>query len=241
MRLKVMKITKGILLAILLSLLPLVPTASGAELKEVVAALEQSYNYLSDVRADFTQRTLIASIKREETGKGELFIKKGSGSSTMFRFDYVKPKQLIVSDGKTAWYYLPENRQVMMSNLESLFAGGNGIALNYLTGMGHISKDFTVSFAGEKTDKKGNYLLELVPRQPSQAIAKLRLAVSASVVENFVKGEKAAPEFPVVSSVVDDHGGNRTFIELSRVRVNQGISSSKFRFKVPKGVEVIKN
>jgi len=41
--------------------------------------------------------------------------------------------------------------------------------------------------------------------------------------------------------VVDDNFGNRTFIELSRVKVNRGIANSRFRFKIPKGVEVIKN
>jgi outer membrane lipoprotein carrier protein len=218
-----------------------VSPASGADLKEVIASLEQGYNSLKDVQADFTQRTVIASIKREELGRGELFIKKTAGSSSMFRFDYLKPRQQIISDGKTAWYYLPDNKQVMVSDIASLFAGGNGIALNYLTGMGHLSRDFSISFAGDGRDKKGNYVLELVPRKPSQAIAKLQLTVAASLVEQFQESGKSQPMFPVVSSMVEDNLGNRTFIELSRVKVNQGIANSRFRFKIPKGVEIIKN
>jgi outer membrane lipoprotein carrier protein len=222
-------------------LLLAVSPAWGADLKEVIASLEQGYNLLTDVQADFTQRTVIASIKREELGRGVLFIKKTAGSSSMFRFDYSKPRQHIISDGKTAWYYLPDNKQVMVSDIAALFAGGNGIALNYLTGMGHLSRDFSISFAGDGRDKKGNYVLDLVPREPSQAIAKLRLTVAASVVEQFQANGKSKPVFPVVSSVVDDNFGNRTFIELSGVKVNQGIANSRFRFKIPKGVEVIKN
>jgi outer membrane lipoprotein carrier protein len=218
-----------------------VSPATGAELKEVIASLEQGYNALTDVQADFTQRTVIASIKREELGRGKLFIKKTSGSSSMFRFDYSKPQQQIISDGKTAWYYIPDNKQVMVSDIAALFAGGNGIALNYLTGMGHLSKDFSISFAGDGRDKMGNYVLDLVPRKPSQAIARLRLTVLASLVEQFQESGKSQAVFPVVSSMVEDNLGNRTFIELSRVKVNQGIASSRFRFKIPKGVEVIKN
>jgi outer membrane lipoprotein carrier protein len=218
-----------------------VSPAIGADLKEVIASLEQGYDALTDVQADFTQRTVIAAIKREELGKGKLFIKKAAGSSSMFRFDYSKPRQQIISDGKTAWYYLPDNNQVMVSDIAALFAGGNGIALNYLTGMGHLSKDFSISFAGDGRDKKGNYVLELVPRKPSQAIARLRLTVAASLVEQFQESGKSQPVFPVVSSVVEDNMGNRTFIELSRVKVNKGIANSRFRFKIPKGVEVIKN
>jgi outer membrane lipoprotein carrier protein len=213
----------------------------GAELNDVVASLEEGYNSLTDVQADFTQRTVIASIKREELGKGELFIKKKTGNTSMFRFDYTKPRQQIVSDGKTAWYYLPDNKQVMVSDVSELFAGGNGIALNYLTGMGHLSRDFTISFAGEGRDKKGNYVLDLAPKKPNQVVEKLRLTISAAAVERFQGGGNTKPLFPVVSSVVDDHFGNRTFIELSRVKVNRGISNSRFIFRIPSGVEVIKN
>lgn len=236
-----MKLIERITVVMAICIIPLASTAFGAELKDVIAALEQGYNSLTDVQADFSQRTVITSMKKEELGRGELLIKRSAGNSTMFRFDYIKPRQQIISDGKTAWYYLPDNRQVMVSDIAALFAGGNGIALNYLTGMGHISKDFTISFAGDGRDKKGNYVLDLVPRKPSQAIARLRLTVAASVVQRFQEGGGHQPEFPVVSSVVNDHFGNRTFMELSHVKVNQGISNSRFTFKIPKGVDVIKN
>jgi outer membrane lipoprotein carrier protein len=236
-----MRLIERITAVLAISILSLASAAHAAELKDVIAALEQGYNSLTDVQAEFTQRTMITSMKKEEQGRGELLIKRASGNSTMFRFDYIKPRQQIVSDGKTAWYYLPDNRQVMVSDIAALFAGGNGIAMNYLTGMGHISKDFTISFAGDGRDKKGNYVLDLVPRKPSQAIARLRLTVAASVVEQFQERGQHQPEFPVVSSVVEDHFGNRTFMELSHVKVNQGISSSRFKFKIPKGVDVIKN
>ena len=236
-----MKLLERILVVLAICTFPAASTAGATELTEVIAALEQGYNSLADIQANFTQRTVISSMKREESARGELFIKKAAGNSTMFRFDYVKPRQLIVSDGKKAWYYLPENRQVMVSDLEALFAGTNGIALNYLTGMGHISRDFSITFAGDGRDKKGDYVLDLVPRKPSQAIAKLRLTVAASVVDRFRESGRPEPVFPVVSSVVDDQFGNRTFIELSHVRVNQGIANSRFNFKIPKGVEIIKN
>jgi len=236
-----MKHLEIILVILSLTFFTLSSAAFGADLKEVVAALEKGYNSLSDVQADFTQRTVITSMKREEHGRGALYIKRGSSNTTKFRFDYKKPRQLIISDGRRAWYYLPDNNQVMVSDLAALFAGGNGIALNYLTGMGHISRDFSISFAGDGRDKKGNYLLELTPKEPSQAIAKLRLTIDASVVEQYLGKGETAPIFPVLSSVVDDHFGNRTFIDISHVRVNAGIADSLFRFKIPKGVEVIKS
>ena len=119
--------------------------AAGATPKQVVAALEKGYDTISDLQADFIQRTSIASLNREERGMGELSIKKAPGGA-MFRFNYTKPRQQIISNGKSVWYYLPDNKQVLVSDVAALFEGGNGIALNYLTGMGHLSADFTAEF-----------------------------------------------------------------------------------------------
>jgi len=213
----------------------------GTELKVVIDTLEQGYNALADLQADFSQRTLIASVKREDHGKGELFLKKTKGNTAMFRFDYTKPRQQIVCDGKKVWYYLPDNKQVMVGEATALFAGGNGIALNYLTGMGHVSRDFNISFAKEERDQKGNYVLDMAPKKPSQVMTRLRLTIAASAVDQFQESGKPQSPFPILSSVVDDPVGNRTIIDYSRVKVNQGIGNGRFSFKIPKGVEVIKN
>ncbi|HET6419424.1 MAG TPA: outer membrane lipoprotein carrier protein LolA [Geobacteraceae bacterium] len=211
-----------------------------ADLKDVVSTLEQGYRELNDVQADFTQRTSLASIKKEQNGSGTLAIKKTAGASAMFRFDYSKPEQQIVCNGKSVWFYIPENNQVMVSDVRSLFQGENSVALNYLTGMDHISRDYSSSFVGGGRDKKGNYVLELVPRKKNRVMAKLQITVAEHAVEQFMKDGKAHDPFPIVSSVVYDPYGNRTAIEFSRVRVNKGIAGSRFSFRIPKGVEVIK-
>jgi outer membrane lipoprotein carrier protein len=121
-----------------------------------------------------------------------------------------------------------------------MFKGGNSIALNYLTGLGHVSRDFTASFAHEPQDKSGNYQLELLPKSPSPVLAKLQLTVSGAAVEHFMRDNSVQDIFPVIASVIHDAGGNQTRIDYSRVRVNKGLASSRFSFKVPPGVEVIK-
>lgn len=211
-----------------------------AALKDVVSALEKGYASLQDVQADFTQKTIIAGINREQKGSGELLLKKPASTTAMFRFNYTKPKQQIVSNGKQVWFYLPENRQVMVSSVADMFKGGNSIALNYLTGLGHVSRDFSVSFAQEPQDKNGHYLLELSPKSPSAVLAKLQLTVSAAAVDAFLRDGSVRDIFPVLASVIHDAGGNQTRIEYSRVRVNKGLANSRFTFKVPAGVEVIK-
>jgi len=212
--------------------------AGGATVQELLTVLEKGYGSMEDLQADFSQRTYIGSLKREEKGGGELFLKK-KGGGAMFRFNYSKPKQQIVSNGKTVWYYLPENRQVIQTDAAKLFSGGNAIAMSYLTGLGRLANDFTVKLLSAEPDKRGNYQLELVPKKHNQSVAKLVLTVSAETVEKFRAGV-SEPVFPVAASVLHDQMGNRTAIEYSRIRVNRGLGNDRFSFKAPSGVDVIK-
>lgn len=213
----------------------------GAELTQVVRTLEQGYGTLNDLEATFNQKSTLKTMKREEKGGGVLYIKKGSGRDAMFRFDYTKPKQQIISNGKTVWYYIPEQKQVMVMEVAELFAeGSSGVALNYLAGMGHVSKDFDISFAGQEKDKKGNYQLDLVPKKKSAAMAKLQLVIDGEAVEEFVERGRASKPFPILASTVFDQAGNSTRMEFSKVKTNRGMESGRFNFKIPAGVEVVK-
>lgn len=233
-----------VLAVFLLLFLSVVPgysaaTEGNSDLKTVVSTLEEGYRLLKDLQANFSQKSSIAAVKREEKGSGELAMKRPAGSAAMFRFDYKKPRQQIVSDGSQVWFYLPENRQVMVSDLKAMLAQG-GVALNYLTGLGNVSRDFTITFSGKGRDARGNYLLDLLPKKGGQAFSKLQLTISGAAVEKFREKGEAQEPFPILASVVYDQMGNRTTIEYSRVKTNQGISSGKFKFKVPAGVEIIK-
>ena len=230
----------GMFLVVVLAWTPLHAADKAASLKDVVAALEKGYAGLQDVHADFSQRTFVAGVGREQKGNGEVFLKRPASSGAMFRFDYARPKQQIVSNGKQVWFYLPENRQVMVMTVADMFKGGNAIALSYLTGLGHVSRDFDVSYAKEQRDKNGDYQLELIPKKPTPVLAKLQLTVSAEAVDRFLRQGNVQNTFPVQASVVHDAVGNQTRIDYSHVRVNKGIDNHKFSFKVPAGVEVIK-
>ena len=213
----------------------------GADLSVVVRTLEQGYATLNDLQADFNQKSSLKSMKHEEKGGGELFLKKGSGKDAMFRFNYSRPNQQIISNGKKVWFYLPRQKQVMVMDLTQLYNDGNGVALNYLTGMGHISRDFNISSAAEPRDKKGNYNLELVPKKSSAAMARLQLTVEGTAVESFLAQGRPNTPFPIVSSTVTDQMGNSTRIEFSNIKTNRGLESGKFSFKIPAGVDIVKN
>jgi outer membrane lipoprotein carrier protein len=208
-------------------------------LPEILAAVKKGYAAMDDLQANFSQRTYVAALKREEKGSGELFLKKRD-KSAMFRFNYQKPKQQIICNGKTVWYYLPDNKQVIVTETAKLFAGGNGLAMTYLTGLGNLDEDFDVKLLNAAPDAKGNYQLELVPKKNNGAVAKLQLFISAAAVEKSAGQENGKAFFPVASSVLFDQMGTRTTIEYSRIKINSGLTNERFSFKPPPGVEVIK-
>jgi outer membrane lipoprotein carrier protein len=220
--------------------IPVSAAPTAASLKEVVSALEKGYSGLQDVQADFSQKTTISAVNRDQKGSGEVLLKRPASATAMFRFNYSKPKQQIISNGKQVWFYTTENKQVIVNSVAAMFAGGNSIALSYLTGLGHVSRDFDIAFASEPQDKNGNYQLELTPKKASPVLARLQLTVSAAAVAQFKSGGEVKNIFPIISSVVHDAGGNRTRIDYSRARVNRGLADGKFNFKIPEGVEVIK-
>lgn len=162
-------------------------------LRDVIDTVEKSYRALSDVTADFFQRSTLAEKQREMRADGQMFLKletvSGAASPLVkFRFDYFRPTtQEIVSNGRTLWVYLPENRQVIMSDVSFVFdpfAFNPDVnrASNFLQGLGRISQDFQINFSPQRQDIDGNYILELNPRRSMATIQKLFIVVHRDAV-----------------------------------------------------------
>jgi outer membrane lipoprotein carrier protein len=228
------------LMAFLLLLGAGVSASAADNLSTVISTLEEGAVLLKDLQADFVQRASMPGISGETKGKGKLLLKKGKEGLPLFRFDYSKPKQTIVSNGKTVWFYLPENRQVLVADTAAVMAGDSAMAINILSGLGKISQEFTARLAGSGRDSRGNWLLELTPRQKSTLYSKLQLTVAAAAVDAYRTGGKAKDPFPLLASSVHDPAGGQTTLEFSNIRTNRGLNSSRFTFRPPEGVEVIK-
>lgn len=214
-------------------------SASEATLQQVIATLEQGYALLQDLQATFTQSTTLAGFSRPQKGHGDLALRRPTQGTAQFRFNYIQPRQQIITNGKQLWFYQPENKQVLVSPLEGTMKGGNNIGMAYLTGLGNVSQDFHASFAKPARDKQGNYQLDLIPRKQTPVLARMRLSIRAAAVDSFLADGQAREAFPVVFSTVIDASGTETRISYSQVRTNSGLPSSQFTFKVPQGVEII--
>ena len=171
-------------------------------LNDVIATVEKSFKAgsngqapVSDFTADFFQRTLLKKNGREMRGDGVVSVKLATATTPlMFRFQYYRPyQQEIVSDGNSLWIYHPENREVILSDVSSAynrpgFNPDRDHAVNFLQGLGRISKDFQINFASGMNDAAGNYVLELNPRRAMLNTRRIFLVVARDSVISYVTG-----------------------------------------------------
>ncbi|MDT8420870.1 MAG: outer membrane lipoprotein carrier protein LolA [Desulfuromonadales bacterium] len=208
-------------------------------------AQENSGGRIHDFQAEFRQASHIASIDRTQRGEGSVRFKflpdqAAADGIAMFRWGYREPTvQEIVSDGRTLWFYLPENRQVIESDLSRLQEQQGQNPVTFLSGLANLSRDFSVEWAAPDHDAAGNPAMLLKPRLSSQYIDRLEVVVSRRAVEEYTRTGRAGTLFPILSTAVYDPGGNRTEIYFDKVQVNQYPSAELFRFQPPEGVEVV--
>ena len=169
-----------------------------ASLRDVINTLETPFQTetaedfkISDYSADFFQESKITSLDRIQRANGRVEVafdyRLGETVPTAkFRWQYDQPTtQEIVSDGETLWVYLPENNQVIQSNIEMVNQARQNDPMTFLTGLGNLSRDFQIRWAAPNTDVDGNYILEMTPRRVSSLINRLIIVVDRYAVEAY--------------------------------------------------------
>jgi len=243
----------------LLVLLFLLPGMSAAEtgqadnLGRVVTALERPFRAkapaaeaIRDFQGTFIQESHLVSLDRTQRGNGRLAVKllppdTANRRMTLFAWHYEEPeKQAIVSNGRDLWVYLPENRQAIYSKIDPEAQGGPGDPMSFLTGLGNLSRDFTIEWADPARDPAGNFVLELTPRESSPLIQGLRFVVAREAVAKSGPSGPDRPVFPLLAVTVFDPSGNMTLIEFHDIQVNRGLPDAHFEFTVPAGVEIVR-
>src|SRR5262245_18987363 len=121
-------------------------------------SLQQRYQGIKDFSADFVHSYRGGVLKTQTQERGTVSVKKPS----RMRWTYMAPeKKEIVSDGVKIYSYMPEDKQVIVSNV----ATGNQAATPalFLAGKGDIARDFSASYA--QATIPGTVALKLMPRR----------------------------------------------------------------------------
>lgn len=190
-------------------------SAHAASPKALLDGLKKTYESTRDLSARFTQTSHLAAAAMDRAVEGKVVFKKGGKMRWTYEGD---DPQEIVSDGKTLWIYQVRDRTVVRKDLAKLPASSR-LALDLLSGFDGITDAFDVKTCGE-------VCVELRPREPRPELTRVVLQMDPKALE-------------VRSVTTEDTLGNRTRVDLRNLAWNTGIKDDLFRFKVPRGVEVL--
>lgn len=165
------------------------------------------------IQADFSQVVYDEDNRALSTSLGFFILQEPN----KFYWEITKPsKQIIVNDGKNMWNYQPDLEQVVVSKATNAL---EATPLAILSGsIAALNKNFTISQVDSNTFK-------LVAKQTG-TFKYVWLYFSKGVI-NGMK--------------LQDALGQNTQLQFSHVSTNTAVSSTKFMFTVPDGVDVIHN
>ncbi|MGH9332685.1 MAG: LolA family protein [Vicinamibacteria bacterium] len=197
--------------------------AGEEDLQAIVQKVERHYESVKDFEADFTQRYERRLLRRTVEESGRVSVKKPG----RMRWEYRTPEEkLFVTDGTKTYFYLPKEKQVMVSHTpEGAMGMEAGSPFELLTGKRGLSESFTVS-ASDSPATQGGLVLRLLPRERHDEFEEVELEVRR--------------EDGRVLRVVLVYGQkNRTEFLFRDAEENVGLPESLFRFTIPSGVEVV--
>src|SRR6202158_4380257 len=160
--------------AILLSVTTTLLRASvAADVKTLAAAVDAHYNHLRSLQAEFTEVYRGSGMDRTESGT--LWLKKPG----KMRWEYRSPKEkLFVSNGKDAWFYVPDDRQARKTEAKKLEDIRS--PLGFLLGKTRLEKELQgLSLAPDVAPvTPGNTVLRGVPRGMEDRIREVILEIT---------------------------------------------------------------
>jgi outer membrane lipoprotein carrier protein len=203
-----------------LAIVALALPAPAQDIHQLARAVDDHYNHLRTMQADFTEIYRGEGVERVESGT--LWLKK----PRKMRWEYRSPKEkLFVSNGKQVWFYLPAERQARKTELKKLedlrsplaFLLGKTKLENELRG---LSKVVDQAPAGA-----GNTLLRGVPQAMAERVSEVRLEIT--------------PAHQIVRILLTEIDGGTTEFRFASLRENQNLGEARFEFSPPPGVETV--
>lgn len=175
--------------------------------------LVEKLNQLRTMQATFQQKVYTETGRLLQRSTGKMAIARPN----RFRWDMTYPtRQLIIADGKQLWIYDKDLEQVTVKPLKNNLGATPALFLSDNT------QSLIHRFSIEKN--KNNYLLKPKDKNAEFQTIQLRFKKTA-----------------LIQMRLTDRLNQKSLLSFSRIKVNRTVNKNLFRFKPPKGVDVIKN
>lgn len=191
-----------------------------------IVALPMTAASAADPLQQFVTKVETLSARFEQVQRDEKGIVLQSSSGQLwlarpgrFHWAYEKPyQQQIVCDGKTLWQYDPDLAQVMVRPAGQTL---QGTPAQLLTDRVALNKHFTVKRLGAD---RGAQRVLLTPKASDSDFRAIEIWLKDAVPQRMR---------------FEDPLGGVSEITFLEVRTNAKVEPKRFRFEIPKGVEVI--
>jgi len=188
----------------------------------VARQVDDHYNHLQTLEADFTEIYQGAGMERTESGK--LWLKKPG----KMRWEYRSPEEkLFVDDGRDGWLYLPVEKQVRKSSMKKLNDLRSPLA--FLLGKTKLEKELSgLSFAPDmQTWQPDDMILRGIPRGMEDTVRQVVLEIT--------------PEHRIARLLLYGVDDSITEYRFSNQKENVSVPDGQFRFTPAPGTEVIED
>jgi len=190
---------------------------------EIIKKVETRFSAMKNFSASFRQKQFNASLGETEVSGGSVTMQK----PLKMRWEYTQPqKQTVVSDGKSIYFYVPSDRQVVVEPLGNILTGRSPAL--FLAGSHKLSEIFRIELepAADEDKMISDIKLSLVPKEKSLTVTRIVLSVKSG-------------DFTISAFTLYDWIGNRTEIAFTEMKINGKINEEVFTFNQPAGVEII--
>ncbi len=178
--------------------------------------LKEFHQSVKSFEAEFKQKVVDNKDKELQSAAGKMYLQRPG----KFRWDYKEPdEQVIVSNGKKIWLYDQELEQVTIKTLKGMVGS---TPARILSDTGSIDKNFTITEQGKKD---GVTWIELKPKEEDPQFKTVRIGFTDTLKVMEIK----------------DNLDQVTTIEFSKLKKNPTLKASLFEFKIPEGVDVVKD
>jgi outer membrane lipoprotein carrier protein len=212
---------------LLVAITPPAPEQAGpaVDVHAVAAAVDEHYDRLHTLQAEFTETYQGSGMERTESGT--LWLKKaGLKKPGKMRWEYRSPKEkLFVSDGKDAWFYVVSDRQARKTTMRDLDDIRSPLA--FLLGKTKLEKELQgLSVAVDVPPlTPEDVLLRGIPRALADRVSEVLLEIT--------------PQHEIVRMVIEEVDGAVTDYRFTAQKEDVPISDERFRFHPPAGTETV--
>ena len=212
-------------IGILIVSLTLPAGALTEDIHAVAQGVDEHYNHLHSLQAEFTE--IYRGSGMERTEAGTLWLAKGGMKKPgKMRWEYRSPREkLFVSDGRDAWFYVPDDRQARKTDARKLDDIRSPLA--FLLGKSKLEKELqALSLAPDVAPlATGDVVLRGVPQALADRVNEILL--------------ETTPEHQIARIVIEEVDGATTEYRFSEQKENVTLPDGKFKFSPPPGTETV--